>query len=91
MRGILKGWDPLVNLVLDEAVEEMRGAFDCSIRCSGLAGNKGAKICECLLIVSVTFAWFLNSYVRLQTHPTRTGRAAKSESWVSWLRVEPRS
>lgn len=27
VRGVLKGWDPLVNLVLDEAVEEMRGAF----------------------------------------------------------------
>lgn len=27
VRGILKGWDPLLNLVLDEAVEELRGAF----------------------------------------------------------------
>lgn len=25
MRGVLKGWDPLVNLVLDDAVEELRG------------------------------------------------------------------
>ena len=25
VRGILKGWDPLVNLVLDDAVEEERG------------------------------------------------------------------
>lgn len=25
VRGVLKGWDPLVNLVLDDAVEEIRG------------------------------------------------------------------
>ena len=25
VRGILKGWDPLVNIVLDEAIEEVRG------------------------------------------------------------------
>lgn len=28
VRGILKGWDPLVNLVLDDAVEEMRDPLD---------------------------------------------------------------
>ncbi|KAK1864263.1 hypothetical protein I4F81_006812 [Pyropia yezoensis] len=27
VRGILKGWDPLVNLVLDETIEELRGTF----------------------------------------------------------------
>lgn len=27
MRGLLKGWDPLVNIVLDGAVEEMRGTL----------------------------------------------------------------
>lgn len=27
VRGVLKGWDPLLNLVLDEAVEEVRGKF----------------------------------------------------------------
>jgi small nuclear ribonucleoprotein (snRNP)-like protein len=27
VRGILKGWDQLVNLVLDDAVEELRGKF----------------------------------------------------------------
>lgn len=25
VRGVLKGWDPLLNLVLDEAVEQLRG------------------------------------------------------------------
>lgn len=25
VRGILKGWDPLLNLVLDDVVEELRG------------------------------------------------------------------
>lgn len=25
VRGVLKGWDPLLNLVLDEAVEDIRG------------------------------------------------------------------
>lgn len=24
VRGVLKGWDPLLNLVLDEAVEDLR-------------------------------------------------------------------
>lgn len=27
VRGILKGWDPLLNLVLDQAVEQLRGKF----------------------------------------------------------------
>lgn len=27
VRGLLKGWDPLLNLVLDEAVEDLRGSF----------------------------------------------------------------
>lgn len=27
VRGILKGWDPLVNLVLDETIEELRGTY----------------------------------------------------------------
>lgn len=25
VRGVLKGWDPLLNLVLDDAVEQLRG------------------------------------------------------------------
>lgn len=28
VRGVLKGWDPLVNLVLDDAVEEIRDSAD---------------------------------------------------------------
>ncbi|KAJ8908679.1 hypothetical protein NDN08_005384 [Rhodosorus marinus] len=28
IRGTLKGWDPLVNLVLDDAVEELRDPTD---------------------------------------------------------------
>lgn len=27
--GVLKGWDPLVNLVLDDAVEQLRGLLWC--------------------------------------------------------------
>lgn len=27
MRGVLKGWDPLLNLVLDEAIEDLRGTL----------------------------------------------------------------
>ena len=27
IRGVLKGYDPLVNLVLDDVIEELRGAL----------------------------------------------------------------
>ena len=45
--GVLKGYDPLVNLVLDDAVENMRGTF-CRISitlfvCS-LCNRLGSKI-----------------------------------------------
>lgn len=37
VRGILKGWDPLVNLVLDETIEELRGT-NTRTECGGLLG-----------------------------------------------------
>ncbi|CAN8065239.1 unnamed protein product [Agarophyton chilense] len=30
VRGVLKGWDPLLNLVLDDAVEQLRDPLDAS-------------------------------------------------------------
>lgn len=38
--GVLKGFDPLVNLVLDEAVEYLRGACECG-RLGGRACARG--------------------------------------------------
>lgn len=39
VRGVLKGWDPLLNLVLDEAVEDLRGKLAIA---SFLRGHIGA-------------------------------------------------
>lgn len=41
VRGILKGWDPLVNLVLDETIEELRGTF--AVGAGGLLVGRGGE------------------------------------------------
>jgi U6 snRNA-associated Sm-like protein LSm7 len=43
--GILKGWDPLVNLVLDQAVESLRDPEDV-YKPSGQTRNLGLVVCR---------------------------------------------
>lgn len=37
MTGILKGYDQLLNLVLDEVQEEVQGTWICACHCVGLS------------------------------------------------------
>lgn len=45
MTGTLKGYDALMNLVLDEVQEAVRGTFVCGLACWGLAKG-GANMRE---------------------------------------------
>lgn len=75
MRGILKGWDPLVNLVLDEAVEEMRGTF-----CLPWVGAARPRTSERALLV----LRLLTISRLLQLHPTLPVLSACiPRAWIS--------
>lgn len=50
--GVLKGWDPLVNLVLDEAVEQLRDPDD-PYRTTGKERKLGLVVIRGTCLVSV--------------------------------------
>nr|AAP80816.1 U6 snRNA-associated Sm-like protein LSm7 [Griffithsia japonica] len=53
VRGVLKGWDPLLNLVLDEVVEQLRDVDD-SYRLSGKERKLGLVVVRGTSVMTVS-------------------------------------
>lgn len=52
VHGILKGWDPLLNLVLDEAVEMLRDSSD-PYSLSGKERKLGLMVCRGTSVMTI--------------------------------------
>ncbi|GAB0493696.1 hypothetical protein MMPV_004981 [Pyropia vietnamensis] len=53
VRGILKGWDPLVNLVLDETIEELRDETD-AYKPSGMERKLGLIVARGTSVMTIS-------------------------------------